>query len=88
MSACRAAIFAAGAPDAPLANDNDSPAAPNNGTAVLRRFRFADCFVCDIAETPVFAGILTIDYMRDAISGNAIRQLAKKLEIARRSSKC
>jgi hypothetical protein len=26
--------------DAPLANDNDNPAAPKTGTALLRRFRF------------------------------------------------
>jgi hypothetical protein len=30
--------------DAPLASDNDNPAAPNNGTAHARCFRFEDFF--------------------------------------------
>jgi hypothetical protein len=31
-----------------LASDNDSPAAPSTGRALLRRFRFEDLFVCDM----------------------------------------
>src|SRR4029077_3015499 len=34
----------------PLASDNDNPAAPNNGTAQARCFRFEACSVCDIVE--------------------------------------
>jgi hypothetical protein len=34
--------------DAPLASDNDNPAAPNNGTAHARRFRFEACFGWDM----------------------------------------
>jgi hypothetical protein len=44
-------IFAAGtsvAADAPLASDNDNPAAPNNGTAHARCFRFEACFARDM----------------------------------------
>jgi len=37
--------------DAPLARDNDNPAAPNNGTAQARRFRFEVCFACDMVES-------------------------------------
>jgi hypothetical protein len=47
-------ISAAGtsvAADAPLASDNDNPAAPNNGTAHARRFRFEPCFACDMVES-------------------------------------
>jgi hypothetical protein len=40
-----------GALDAPLASDNDNPAAPNTGTAFLRRFRFEACFAYGMAET-------------------------------------
>jgi hypothetical protein len=36
--------------DAPLASDNDNPAAPNNGTAHARRFRFEGCFARDMVE--------------------------------------
>jgi len=46
-------ISAAGtsvAADAPLASDNDNPAAPNNGTAHARLFRFEDCFARDMVE--------------------------------------
>jgi hypothetical protein len=44
-------ISAAGliAADAPLASDNDNPAALNTGTALMLRFRFVEaCFACDI----------------------------------------
>jgi hypothetical protein len=47
-------IFAAGtsvAADAPLASDNDKPAAPNNGTAHARCFRFEACFARDMVES-------------------------------------
>jgi hypothetical protein len=49
-------ISAAGtsvAADAPLASDNDNPAAPNNGTAQARRFRFEACFACDMGDSPI-----------------------------------
>jgi hypothetical protein len=55
----RAGISAAGAPDAPLASDNDNPAAPNTGTAFLRRFRFEACFAYDMAETSRTCGYQT-----------------------------
>ena len=35
---------------APLASDNDNPAAPNNGTAQARLFRFETCFARDMTE--------------------------------------
>jgi hypothetical protein len=44
--------FTAGPPgtaDAGLARDNDKPAAPSTGKALLRRFRFEDCFVWDMS---------------------------------------
>jgi hypothetical protein len=42
------------AADAPVASDNDNPAAPNNGTAHARLFRFEDCFARDMMmSTPV-----------------------------------
>jgi hypothetical protein len=44
-------ISTAGAPDAPLASDNDNPAAPNSGKALLRRFRFESRFACAMVET-------------------------------------
>jgi hypothetical protein len=56
-------IFAAGtsvAADAPLASDNDNPAAPNNGTAHARCFRFEACFACDMVES---SHVLPIDCM-------------------------
>jgi hypothetical protein len=34
-----------------LASDNDNPAAPNNGTAHARLFRFDACFACDMVES-------------------------------------
>jgi hypothetical protein len=37
--------------DAPLASDNDNPAAPNTGRALLRRFRFEACFACDMMDS-------------------------------------
>jgi hypothetical protein len=40
-----------GTADAPLASDNDKPAAPKTGRALLRRLRFEACFVCDMAES-------------------------------------
>jgi hypothetical protein len=44
-------IFTAGPPDAPLASENDKPAAPNTGRALLLRFRFEACFARDMADT-------------------------------------
>jgi hypothetical protein len=42
-------IFAAGPADAPLANDNDNPAAaPSTGAAFLKRLRFEDGLACDM----------------------------------------
>jgi hypothetical protein len=35
--------------DAPPTNVNN-PAAPNTGTALLRRFRFETCFACNMAR--------------------------------------
>jgi hypothetical protein len=49
----RVGISSAGPPviaAAPLASDNDNPAAPNTGTAHARRFRFDACFSCDMVE--------------------------------------
>ena len=43
--------FTVGPPDAPLTSENDNPAAPNTGKALLRRFRFEACFACDMAGT-------------------------------------
>jgi hypothetical protein len=44
-------ICSAGAADAPLASDNDNPAAaPSVGTAFLKRLRFADCLACGMEE--------------------------------------
>jgi hypothetical protein len=54
-------ISAAGtsvAADAPLASDNDNPAAPNNGTAHALLFRFEACFVCDMLESSHTFGAL------------------------------
>jgi hypothetical protein len=45
--------------DAPLASDNDKPAAPNNGTAHARRFCFEDCFACDMVIPPIPGKYLT-----------------------------
>jgi hypothetical protein len=39
------------AADAPLASDNDNPAAPNNGTAHARLFRFEACFARDMVDS-------------------------------------
>jgi hypothetical protein len=49
-------IFAAGPADAPLASENDKPAAPNTGRALLLRFRFEACFARDIAATSTLPG--------------------------------
>jgi hypothetical protein len=49
-------IFATGPPDAPLASENDKPAAPNTGRALLLRFRFEACFARDIAATSTLPG--------------------------------
>jgi len=35
----------------PLASDNDNPAAPNNGTAHARLFRFEACLARDMVES-------------------------------------
>src|SRR6266849_1797843 len=43
----------AAAADAPPAIAKDTPAAPNTGMAVFRRFRFEACFACAIAEPPM-----------------------------------
>jgi hypothetical protein len=43
--------FTAGPPgtaDAVPTSDNDNPAAPNTGRALLRRFRFEGCFAWDM----------------------------------------
>src|SRR5277367_1347992 len=47
-------IFAAGAPDVPFASENDKPAAPNTGRALLLCFRFEVCFTCDMADSYTF----------------------------------
>ena len=46
-------IFAAplGTADAALVSDNDNPAAPNTGRALLRRFSFEVCFAWDIVNS-------------------------------------
>ena len=40
----------------PLASDNDSPAAPNNGTAHARLFCFEACFARDMVESSIPSG--------------------------------
>jgi hypothetical protein len=40
--------------DAPLASDNDRPAAPNTGAAFLLRFRRKVAFACDMVEPQFF----------------------------------
>jgi hypothetical protein len=40
---------------APLASDNDNPAAPNNGTAHARCFRFEAC-LSDMMESSISSG--------------------------------
>jgi len=40
-----------GTADAPLASDNDNPAAPNTGRALLRCFRFEVCFAWGIVKS-------------------------------------
>ena len=47
-SALRVGMFAAGAADAALASENDKPAAPNAGRALLLRFRVDGCFTRDM----------------------------------------
>jgi hypothetical protein len=50
-------ISAAGtsvAADAPLASDNDNPAALNNGTAHARCFRFWGFFVCGMVASHTY----------------------------------
>jgi hypothetical protein len=52
-------ISAAGPPgtaDALPASDNDNPAAPNNGTAHARCFRFEGFFACDMVSPPIPSG--------------------------------
>src|SRR5262245_44972563 len=46
MSAAGASVA-----DAPLASDNDNPAAPSNGTAHARRFGLEACFPWDMLES-------------------------------------
>ena len=41
----------AGTAEAPLASDNDKPAAPKTGSALLRRLRFEAGFGCAIVES-------------------------------------
>src|SRR5215468_982133 len=40
-----------GTADAALASDNDNPAAPNTGRALLRRFSFEVCFAWGIVHS-------------------------------------
>ena len=40
-----------GTADAALVSDNDNPAAPNTGRALLRRFSFEVCFAWDIVNS-------------------------------------
>ena len=40
-----------GTADAPLASDNDNPADPNTGRALLRCFRFEVCFAWGIVNS-------------------------------------
>jgi hypothetical protein len=39
------------AADAPLASDNDKPAAPNTGATLLLRLCFEVCLACDMIES-------------------------------------
>jgi hypothetical protein len=53
---CGGTAGAAVVADAPLASDNDNPAAPNNGIAHARCFRFEACFVRDMVESSLTFG--------------------------------
>jgi hypothetical protein len=70
-------MFAAGPPDAPLAKDNDNPAAPSTGTAFLRRFRFGVCFC--IAE--ISHWLRRTGQMLDAIAETIGEQVTKRLAV-------
>jgi hypothetical protein len=61
------------AADAPLASDNDNPAAPNNGTAHARCFRFEPCFARDMMEfSHTFGHVTNFSYeYRYRTLGNA-----------------
>jgi hypothetical protein len=67
---------AAGAPDALPASDNDKPTALNTGTAFLRRFSSEAFFACDMAQTPVLAGIAK-HCVPDTIAGKVPGQVTK-----------
>src|SRR5262249_31621238 len=69
-----------------LASDNDSPAAPSTGRALLRRFRFEDLFVCDMGpfskiphtQTLVFdlQFVLSVRYFSAACIGAVVKATA------------
>ena len=52
---------------APLASDNDNPAAPNNGTAQARLFRFETCFARDMMEYSF--GLIEHCYRGETLAG-------------------
>ena len=53
---------------APLASDNDNPAAPNNGTAQARLFRFETCFARDMTEYS-FGQMIEHRYRGETLAG-------------------
>jgi hypothetical protein len=58
----------------PLASDNDNPAAPSNGTAHARLFRFEACFARDMVDSSVPSGKFLTDCSyeyRNRTLGNA-----------------
>jgi hypothetical protein len=58
-------IFAAGPADAPLASDNDNPAAALSiGAAFLKRLRFETGLTCDIVAAFHTLGILSLVDLR------------------------
>jgi hypothetical protein len=60
-------IFTAGPLEAPLASENDKPAAPNTGRALLLRFRFDACFERDMAATSYTFGQCSDQWIARAI---------------------
>jgi hypothetical protein len=74
-------IFTAGPADAPLASDNDKPAAPNTGRALLLRFRFEACFARDIAALHT-SGQYSDDPIATAIRNTVLGSIGRCLNSA------
>jgi hypothetical protein len=61
------AVATSVAAGAPLASDNDNPAAPNNGTAHARCFRFETCFARDMTDS--FGQMIEHQYRGETLAG-------------------